>query len=32
MKAIGKLVLGALMLAGTTAAIASTAEAAPYGG
>ena len=32
MKAIGKLVLGALMLAGSTAAIASAAEAAPYGG
>jgi hypothetical protein len=32
MKAIGKLVLGALMLAGSTAAIVSTAEAAPYGG
>ena len=31
MKAIGKLVLGALMLAGATAAIAPAAEAAPYG-
>jgi len=31
MKAIGKLVLGALMLAGTSAAIAQSAEAAPYG-
>jgi len=32
MKAIGKLVLGALMLAGTTAAITPAAEAAPYYG
>ena len=32
MKAIGKLVLGALMLAGTTAAVAPAAEAAWYGG
>ncbi len=32
MKAIGKLVLGALMLAGTTAALAPSSEAAPYGG
>jgi len=32
MKAIGKLVLGALMLAGSTAAIATAADAAPHGG
>ena len=32
MKAIGKLVLGAPMLAGATAAIAPASEAAPYGG
>lgn len=32
MKAIGKLVLGAVLLAGSTAAIATTADAGPYGG